>query len=146
RVLFRSIAAVAVAAVALRVPDPVAARAADRGLDARDLVATALEREEADGPFDEQVRARAEELAREADLRRALPVRVRRRRLALAASLAALAVVAGVAANPQDEVRRQRAAEQARIDAAAEAVEEAATELAEELDPATEADALAELQ
>lgn len=146
-VVLAGLTAIAVVAIALRVPDAVAARAADRGLDTRDAFATALEREGADGPFDAQLQKRADDLSRTADLQRALPLHVRRRRLAAGVSLAAVAVLAGVAANPQDEIRRQRAAEQALIDEAAEAIEEAASEMGDEVDPPVDTAAtLAELE
>lgn len=137
--------AVVIATLVLRVPDSVAARAADRGLGSRDGIATAVEIEPDHGPFAVLVHERARALVTGANLRRALPLRVAPRRLVAAGALGALALIGGVAGNPQDDVRRQRAADQAAIAAAADDVGAAAEALAERLEP--EADAVvAELE
>lgn len=139
--------AILVAALVLRVPDSIAARAIDRGLGSRDGIATAVEVEPEQGPFATLVHERAQAVASEADLRRALPLRLAPRRLAAGGALGALALIGGVVGNPQDDVRRQRAAEQAAIAAAAEDVEDAAVALAERMEPEAEADAVvAELE
>lgn len=139
--------AVSITAFVLRVPDSVAARAADRGLGSRDGIATAVEIEPDHGPFAALVHERAQALTTGVDLRRALPLRVAPRRLVAGGALGALALIGGVAGNPQDDVRRQRAADQAAIAAAADDVEAAAEALAERLEPEAEAEAIvAELE
>lgn len=139
--------AVVIAAFVLRVPDSVAARAADRGLGSRDGIATAVEVEPDRGPFAALVHERAQALTTGADLRRALPLRVAPRRLVAGGALGALALIGGVAGNPQDDVRRQRAADQAAVAAAADDAEAAAEALAERLEPEAEAESIvAELE
>ncbi|MDQ6724658.1 MAG: hypothetical protein M3066_00555, partial [Actinomycetota bacterium] len=108
-----AVAGLGVAVLALRVPDAVAARAADRGLVTGDAFFTALEIDArgADGPFADRVRARAGRLAaahRPAD---AVPVRLHRRPLGAVVLLAAAATVLALTSNAQDGVRRRHDAE-----------------------------------
>ncbi|MGH9136549.1 MAG: hypothetical protein ACRD0G_05810, partial [Acidimicrobiales bacterium] len=133
---------VPVVALVMRVPDLVAARAADRGLRTKDAFATALALQsrglDADG-FGPPVRERAERLARGATAKQAVPLRWQRWRLVSGAGVLALAVPLAVLPNHQDDVRRAREAELAAIDAVADSLLEQAAELADRPD-ATEAD------
>ncbi|MGH9113063.1 MAG: hypothetical protein ACRDZN_12325, partial [Acidimicrobiales bacterium] len=81
--------AVAVSAVAIRIPTLVAARAADRGLRTRDAFAAAVELGDAPGELPDRVRARAATLASGAKPSEAIPVPAQRRRLLVAAVLVA---------------------------------------------------------
>ncbi|MGH9280266.1 MAG: hypothetical protein ACRD12_19465, partial [Acidimicrobiales bacterium] len=110
-----------VAGVALRVPLPVAARAADRGLATGDAFATALELEHRPpSPLADRVQTRAIDLACAGRAAEAVPFRLQARRLAVVAVLVAGAVALAVAVNHQDAVRRRQAAEHQVLQAEAE--------------------------
>ncbi len=111
------------------------ARAADRGLATKDTFETALHFEALDGPFGERIVERAERAAETAAPAEAAPLRSWGRRWMIAGALAVLALGAALIGNPQDDVRAQRAEDQAIIDDVAERLEERAEELAE--DPLT---------
>ncbi len=139
--------AVLVWAVVQPLPGHLVARAADRGLRTGDSFETALHFRSLDGPFGDRIRTRAEHLAEHADPTVAAPLPDHRRRWGIAMTLGALALVAGIVANPQDDERAARAAEAQAIATLADEVEEQAEALAD--DPATaelaaELDALAE--
>lgn len=143
-VVAAAVVVAAAAAIFLRISDRTAARAADRGLDSRDVLSTAVEIDAAEGVFADRVRIRAEQTAERADIRRAMPVRLYGRRLAAGGALGALTLVAGIAGNPQDDVRREQAAERDRVAEAAEQIEAAASELAETDPEGTDATAALE--
>ncbi|MEZ5216645.1 MAG: hypothetical protein R2715_08655 [Ilumatobacteraceae bacterium] len=121
---------VAVAALAVRIDQRLAARAADRGLQTKDAFTSALVLEHAPEPFGTMIRDRADHVAAGATSKDAIPVRLHRRPLVLAAVLGPLALVLGVISNPQDEARRQRAAERAAIAEVADELDARAEELA----------------
>ena len=131
---------VAIGAVLVRIPDLVAARAADRGLHTRDALAAALEVGDEPGPFTARVQARATEAAAGASAREAVPMPRALRRMAASSVLAAGALGLAWMPNPQDDVRRDRAAEQAALEAEADDLREAADAL-DELPGAGEAEA-----
>ncbi|MDD9371795.1 MAG: hypothetical protein PV358_16875 [Acidimicrobiales bacterium] len=120
---------VVIGAALVRIPDLVAARAADRGLHTRDALAAALEVGDEPGPFTARVQARATEAAAGASARQAVPMPRALRRMASSSVLAAGALGLAWMPNPQDDVRRERAAEQA-------ALAEALRTLADDLDGA----------
>ena len=122
---------VALLALVVRIPPLLAARAADRGLRTGDAFAAALELADTPGVLPERVRGRAAALASGTRARDAVPLPTRRRRLLVVAALAAGAFGLAWLPNPQDDVRRQRAAEQATLDAEAEQLREASDALAE---------------
>ncbi|MEZ5258834.1 MAG: hypothetical protein R2705_18655 [Ilumatobacteraceae bacterium] len=121
---------VAVAALAVRIDQRLAARAADRGLQTKAPFTSALVLEHAPEPFGTMIRDRADHVAAGATSKDAIPVRLHRRPLVLAAVLGPLALVLGVISNPQDEARRQRAAERAAIAEVADELDARAEELA----------------
>lgn len=127
------VAVLAVVAVArvVRIPDMVAARAADRGLDSRDALAAALEVGDDPGVLPERVRGRAATVASGVTARDAVPVPRAGRRLAVTTLAALSAVGLAWAPNAQDDVRRERAAEQAELEAEADDLREAAAALEE---------------
>ena len=132
--------AVVVGAAAVRIPDLVAARAADRGLDTRDALAAALEVGDEPGPFTARVHARAVEAAAGASAREAVPMPRPLRRMAASSVLAAGALGLAWLPNPQDDVRRERAAEQAALADEADDLRDAADAL-DEMPGAGEAEA-----
>ena len=132
--------AVVVGAALVRIPDLVAARAADRGLDTRDALAAALEVGDEPGPFTARVQARATEAAAGASAREAVPMPRALRRMAASSVLAAGALGLAWMPNPQDDVRRQRAAEQAALAAEADDLRDAADAI-DEMPGAGEAEA-----
>lgn len=140
-----AVVAVALAAVVQRLPLPVVARAADRGLATHDSFAAALQFERLDGSFGERIAARAESLAAGADPATAAPLRPYGRRWLVAAALALAAIVLAVAPNPQDEVRAERADTRALLDALADELTEEAEALAEEVPEGAEDPAVTEL-
>lgn len=120
------------AALLVRVPLPVAARAADRGLDTGDAFTTVLELDAGrlpDGPLSERVRGRAAALASGRRAADAVRLRLEPRRLALSGLLVVLAAGLAVLPNHQDDVRRRRAAEQALTKNEAKALRKAAKTL-----------------
>jgi hypothetical protein len=126
-----SAAGLLVTTVLLRVPETVAARAADRGLATGDAFFTALELDARsnDGPFAERVRARARDLAaghRPAD---AVPVRPSGGRWLVVAVLATAAVALALTSNAQDGVRRRRDAERRVLAGEAAKLREAAADV-----------------
>ena len=129
-----------VGAVVLRLPDPVVARALDRGLDTDDAFVTALQFAPTDA-FGPRVHARAESFAG-ADVGTAMPLPWKPKAWALLAALVTIVVLLVVLRNPQDEVRERLAADQARIAEVADDFEERAAEL--DGLGSEEADALAE--
>jgi hypothetical protein len=132
------VALVAGAAVVLRITDATVARAADRQLATKDALSTALE-VPPDSPWGERVHRRATVVVAEVPPARAAPIRLPGRRLAVSSGIGALALLLAVLPNPQDDVRRQRAAEQAAIAEAADDLREEADAL-EEAPDATAAD------
>lgn len=98
-------------ALLLRLPTPVVARVADRGLATGDVFATALE--VGQGPFAERVAVRADSLAAGRKGSEAVPVRPSWRWLCAGAAVGLAALALAVLPNHQDEIVRQRAAEQA---------------------------------
>lgn len=122
---------VVAAALAVRVPITVAARAADRGLATGDAFATALEleRRHPPSPLADHVKARAVDLAAGRSASDAVPLRLRPRRLLVVGVLATCAVVLGLVANHQDDVRRRQAGEQRALAAEAARQAKAADEL-----------------
>lgn len=122
---------VVAAALAVRVPITVAARAADRGLATGDAFATALEleRRHPPSPLADHVKARAVDLAAGRSASDAVPLRLRPRRLLVVGVLATCAVVLGLVANHQDDVRRRQAGEQRALAAEAARLAKAADEL-----------------
>ncbi|MGH8945231.1 MAG: hypothetical protein ACRDVL_03695, partial [Acidimicrobiia bacterium] len=79
-------------ASALRISAWDAARSAERGLGARDVLTTALEFDDPDDEVHRQIQERADRLAAEADPVRAIPIRADRERLRQLGLVAALAV------------------------------------------------------
>ncbi|MEM9134001.1 MAG: hypothetical protein AAGE88_16740 [Actinomycetota bacterium] len=136
---------VVIAAAIQRLPLPVVARAADRGLATHDSFAAALQFERLEGSFGERIATRAESLAAGADPATAAPFRPYGRRWLVAAVLAVGAVGLAVAPNPQDGIRAERAETRALLDALAEQLTEEAEALAEELPDGAEDPAVAEL-
>lgn len=137
-VVVAAVLAVAVTSFVLRITDSTVARAADRQLATKDALATALE-VPADGDWGERVHRRAATLIAGVPVRRAAPFRGSTRRLGLSGALLGGAMVLAILPNPQDDVRRQREADRAAIEAAADDLRDEADALAE--DPAaTEAD------
>jgi hypothetical protein len=126
-----AVAGLALATVLLRVPDAVAARAADRGLATGDAFFTALELDArgANGPFAERVQVRAGRLAAGARAADAVPVRLHRRRLAVVGLLAAAALALAFTPNGQDGVRRRQAQARAALADDAAKVRAAAADL-----------------
>lgn len=124
---------VLVAALVLRIPDLLAARAADRGLDTRDAFVIAVELDEASSNGNpelvERVRTRAAALAAGASARRAIPTPVAGRRLLGIGAIGLIAVALAWLPNPQDDRRAREAAEQAELDQTADRVEEAARDV-----------------
>jgi hypothetical protein len=126
-----ALAAVVAAAVAVRIPQRIAARSADRGLATRDAFAAALEVGDEPGLLEDRVRERAETLASGVTAADAVPVPWAGRRVLAAAVLGLGAISLAWIPNPQDDVRRTRAAEQAALDEQAEQLREAAAALDE---------------
>ncbi|MBN2623518.1 MAG: hypothetical protein JXA83_09125 [Acidimicrobiales bacterium] len=126
-----AVAVVAAVALVMRVPDVVAARSADRGLDTHDALAAALAVGDEPGELADRVRARAEHVAGGVSARHAVPLPRAPRRLALSSVLAVGALGLAWTPNPQDDVRRERAAEQAVLADEADDLREAATALEE---------------
>jgi hypothetical protein len=124
--------AVFVWAVLLRVPEPVAARAADRGMATKDAFATALQVRESDSELAPYVVRRAEGLAAGARADEAVPMPVKRRRLLATGLVAAAALGLGFVPNHQDDVRARRAAEHAAIDDIVDDLRDQAAALADD--------------
>jgi hypothetical protein len=125
------VVAVVVVARAVRIPDIVAARSADRGLGTHDALAAALEVGDTPGALPERVRARAASVASGASARAAVPAPRARRRLAVTGLASVCTIGLAWLPNPQDEVRRERALEQAALEAEADDLREAAAALEE---------------
>ncbi len=120
-----------------------AARAADKGLAARDIFTSVLQFKNLDDEFGRQIRYRAERMAQHdtasAQARQAVPLPGGRpilTRWAIAGVLAVVAVGLAVMSNPQDAERRRLEAVQAQTEELAEQVEELADELDEAADGA----------
>lgn len=107
-----------------RLPDPVVARAIDRSLQTDDALIAALQFAPTE-PYGPEIHARAQTFADE-DVKAAMPIRWRRRRLLVIGVLAGLLVAAVLIRNPQDSAREQAAAEQAQIDELSDVLEERA--------------------
>src|SRR6266508_950669 len=137
-------AALVLAAALIRVPLPLVARAADRGLDTRDVFATALQFRDHDGLLPEYVQRRAARLAKGARPADAIPLRTSVKRVAFLAGAAALVVGLAIAPNRQDDVRRRQAAEHRALDEDAAKVREAAAAIAEAPDATAADQAVAE--
>jgi hypothetical protein len=102
-----------------RSPPAQVARVADRGLGAQDVLSTALELGERADVLADRVRHRARALVGSRRPHQAVPISPPVGRLACAGALGALALVAGMAANPQDARRQLRAEVRADLEAAA---------------------------
>ncbi|MFV0525800.1 MAG: hypothetical protein ACK5RL_15025, partial [Acidimicrobiales bacterium] len=144
-VVVAAVLAVAVAAVAQPLPAAIVARVADRGLATKDAFETAVEYRDRPDDFGARIRHRAEGLARTAVPAAAAPWPRSPRRWRVAAGVGLGALGLAVAPNPQDRVRADLAAEQARRDLAADDLEAAADELAGHPANAAVADRLWEL-
>ncbi|MFV0257939.1 MAG: hypothetical protein ACK5PP_05770 [Acidimicrobiales bacterium] len=143
-VLVAAVAVVAAAAVQ-PLPAPVVARVADRGLATKDAFETAVEFRDRSDDFSVRIRDRAETLAGSSEPAAAAPWPWSPRRWLVAGLIALVALVLAVAPNPQDRVRAEQAAEQARLDTAADGLEEAAGEIGADPAGAAVADRLREL-
>lgn len=127
------------AAFALRISPWDAARSAERGLGARDVLTTALEFDDPDNDLHKEIQGRAQRLAAEADTSRAIPIRADRHRLRQIGTAAALALV--IAMLPQlgsppalsSGVRDALDTEAEEIEKIAEAVVESDVEGSDEL-------------
>lgn len=126
-------------ALAVRIDDRLAARAADNGLHTHDAFASALELGDVDPEFGPRIVARADHLAASATATDAVPYRFHRRPVVLAAVLGPLAVALGLISNPQDAIRQRHAAERAVIEEQAKSLEELAAELEQQGETAAEA-------
>ncbi len=124
-----SLIAIALVAAVRPLTDIRAARAADRGLGTDDAFGAAIEFADLDSDFGEGIRQRAAILAKAASAKAAAPLPRLRGRWAIAAALAAAALVMGLVANPQDEVRAERAQANEVAEELAQELEEAAAEL-----------------
>ncbi|MTA13058.1 MAG: hypothetical protein F2534_10700, partial [Actinobacteria bacterium] len=125
-----AVVAVLVTAIAVRIPTLVAARAADRGLATHDAFAAALQFAGHDDAFAGRITRRADHLAAGARAVDAVPLRFHRNRTLAAGTLAVVAVVLAMVPNPQDERRRERAAEAAAVEQLADELRADADELA----------------
>ena len=125
------VAAVGVGAALLRIPVPLAARAADRGLGTGDAFATAVDLPDAmaSSPVVARLRQRVDGLAAGRRAKDAVPFHLRRLPVTATGVVAALAVVLTVLPNHQDVVRRQRAAERALVRSEGKRLAEAAAAL-----------------
>ncbi|MFQ5523551.1 MAG: hypothetical protein ACE5F5_08230 [Acidimicrobiia bacterium] len=88
--------ALLIGAATLRITPWDAARAAERGLSARDVFTTALEFEGEEGEVHQLIQARADQVASEAEPATAVPLRTQPERLRRAALAAGIAVVVGL--------------------------------------------------
>lgn len=132
-------------ALAFRVSDFKVARALDRGLEANDIVTSALEIDRG-SPFAPQLYSQVESLTTD-DAARAVRVPFNYKPWLLGAVLLAAAVALAVVRNPADDDRDRLAEERLAIEQVAEAVETRAEELAQDpltADLAEELGALAE--
>ncbi len=137
---------IATYAVLCKVPDALVARAADRGLGTRDAFETSLELErENDDDFARRVHIRAGELAAVSQPKEAVPLRWRRRPTLVAAFVAPAAIALALMANPQDAMRRERARDEAAIEATADVVRSEAERIAQRPEGAAAAERLEQL-
>lgn len=148
-VVVGSLVVLGVAALAIRIPTALVARAADRGLSTKDAFASALEVDEGH-PFHDSVVARAERVAFGRKPAEAAPVAVRRRRLLVAVLVLAGAAGLAFAPNHQDDVRTRLAIEKqavkneaARLKKLAERIAKDPRSSAEEREVAKKLDSLA---
>ncbi|MBP7930748.1 MAG: hypothetical protein KA110_12390, partial [Acidimicrobiia bacterium] len=133
RLVQLAVAALAVVAlvafVRLRIGWNAAARAADRGLQTKDTLATSLAFAGADGPMIEPIHQRADTLAQSASAKVAIPSPWVPRRLALVAALSLIVGFLAFGPNPQADAIATRKAEAAQRDDLAEELERAADKL-----------------
>jgi hypothetical protein len=118
--------------LARRMPDSQVARRADRELALRDRLSTALAFAEGGDQLVLRQRADAAAVAAGIDARGAVPVRLDRRRLAVAAALALAIGVLVLAPNPQHEQLAVRRAVQLAALQQAEMIEQLRSELRDE--------------
>lgn len=109
---------VAITGLVLRIPDAVAARAADRQLNTKDALATALE-VDPESAWGERVHRRATTLIAGVEPRASAPIHLPARRVGLTASVALIAVVVALGPNHQEDRRRERAEDRTAIEAVA---------------------------
>lgn len=120
-----------------------AARAADRSLATGDALEASLDLDGQPGPLVAAVHQRASTIAAGHPIADAVPIVWPRRPLLVALAVSVVAGALAVIANPQDDVRARRAAEQAALSEEAALLEEAADAL-EEAGDVPAADELAE--
>jgi len=119
-------------AATIRLSDSAVARAADRGLDSDDVLATALEFRTGSGPLVDETQRRAETLAEGRTAADAVTYQLDGTRVAIAVALFAAAIGAAVAANPQDRIRADAAEARSILAEEADALTAAATEIGEQ--------------
>jgi hypothetical protein len=136
---------IVVLALAFRLPDPLVARAADRGLRTKDAFSTALEVPSDVPLFGDKIRERAVRLASGGSAKGAVALSWRRRPVVVAAALAPVIVALAFTTNPHDKERAEEAEHRAVIDAAVDELEETADELAERPESAEALERLEEL-
>jgi hypothetical protein len=124
--------AVVVAAVVVRIPNLVAARAVDVGLGTKDALATALELSTSTEPqpFLGAIQRRADSFVSGRKPAEAVPLQWSPKRLAFAGVMLAGAVALVVVPNRQDAVRRAKAQERAELAKTADELRKQAAEVA----------------
>lgn len=122
---------VVVFALALRLPDRIVARAADRGLRTKDAFSTALEIPADIVPFGDKIRERAVRLASGSRARDAVTLPWRRRPVVLAAALTPIVLALALTTSPQDDRRAEDERNRAAIDDAIDEIDDASEEISE---------------